>query len=93
MTDDVGRSVEDVVAELENRVEELEAFATATEVRREEPEPGRDRESRSLGTIGETEVRIVAEGPKARWCVDVLSAKFETAFAAVKGQVEEVEDR
>lgn len=48
-----------------------------------------DEFPRTLGTIGDTEVRIVAEGPKARWCADVLASKFEDTFEAVRAQVEE----
>lgn len=46
------------------------------------------RHERHLGQIGETRVSIVAEGPKAQWCADVLSAKFESAFQSIKQQVE-----
>lgn len=44
--------------------------------------------TRVLGTIGDTEVRIVAEGPKAQWAADVLSAKFESTFEAIRAQVQ-----
>lgn len=47
-----------------------------------------DEHSRELGTIGETDVRIVAEGPKAQWCADVLSSKFAEIFEAVRQQAE-----
>ena len=43
--------------------------------------------SRTLGTIGDTEVRIVAEGPESRWCADVLAAKFQSTFDAIRQQV------
>lgn len=43
----------------------------------------------TLGTIGDTRVQLVAAGPKAQWCADVLSAKFEAIFLAVKSQVDE----
>lgn len=47
-----------------------------------------DEHTRTLGSIGETEVRIVADGPKSQWAADVLSAKFEGTFEAIKQQVE-----
>lgn len=49
--------------------------------------PTDDEHTRILGTIGETEVRIVADGPKAQWCADVLAAKFERTFEAVSAHV------
>ena len=44
--------------------------------------------TRTLGTIGDTEVRIVAEGPKAQWCADVLSSKLSSTFESIKTQAE-----
>ena len=56
-------------------------------------EPLQDNvESRDLGEIGETEVRIVAEGPKATWCVDVLCGRFESVFEEIKRQAEKHAD-
>lgn len=48
--------------------------------------------SRTLGTIGDTEVRIVAEGPKAQFCADVFQAKVEGIFSAIKQQLEAAQD-
>lgn len=44
--------------------------------------------TRVLGTIGDTEVRIVAEGPQAQWAADVFSAKFESTFETIRAQVQ-----
>lgn len=49
-----------------------------------------DHTIQPLGTIGETEVYLVAVGPKARWCTDVLSQKFERTFLAVRSQVSKI---
>jgi len=44
---------------------------------------------RSVGTIGDTEVKIVAEGQKAKWCADVISNKIAGTFVDIKNDVEQ----
>lgn len=51
--------------------------------------PTRDR---SLGDIGDTSVTLTAEGDNADVVADVLSAKVESTFAAVKSQLENAGD-
>lgn len=46
-----------------------------------------DKEEAELGVIGVTSVKIVAEGPKAQWCVDILQERFKGPFNAVKQQL------
>lgn len=45
------------------------------------------KESTTLGSIGDTKITITAEGPKAQWCVDVLSERFERVMENVKAQL------
>ena len=47
-----------------------------------------DKHIVELGSIGDTTVRVVAEGPKAQWCADVLSEKFKPTFESIRQQVE-----
>ena len=41
-----------------------------------------------LGSIGETEVKVVAEGPKAQWCADVVGGKSAVVFDDVQREVD-----
>jgi len=50
-----------------------------------------NEERRHLVTIGETEVEIVATGPKSVWCADVVSSKAQESARKVKRQVEELD--
>lgn len=47
-----------------------------------------DGYARHLGTLGDTDVYIVAEGPKAQWCADVLASKVESVFESIRAQVD-----
>jgi hypothetical protein len=51
-----------------------------------------DAHTRTLGTIGETEVSVRAEGPKAQWCADVLSDSFAGLFDILRQQAEVNDD-
>lgn len=46
-----------------------------------------------LGEVGGTEVRIVAEGPKARWWADVFASKAEGVYEDIAAQVREMNAR
>lgn len=46
-----------------------------------------DDERRVVGLIGETEIVVVANGPKAQWCADVLSSKLGPILENVQNQL------
>ena len=47
----------------------------------------KDTHERTVGTVGDTEIRVVAEGPKATWFADVLSEKLKPVLADIKAQL------
>ena len=53
------------------------------------PKPSKENHHEyRLGSIGETEVKVVAEGPKAQWCADVVGGKSAVVFDDVQREVD-----